>query len=353
MRERSLFHGNGKYSMFSRIIYKHFKSREWFSYKDVMAEFLEHPIDDNQKLSSYEGYGELKKAFVGVIKAISSECPIYERGNNHNKEFRYIGQDDNPLSDMERAKIIRDLREYFQFAQDSAGFFPMAWLEYFLKDTRDLLDIQITKRKGNDILSTSLEAEHTNIEWLPILYKAIVEQRVLSIDYKPYEKEPYTLTFHPHYLKEYNGRWHVFGYYHYDGDDYWGYDLALDRIISKPRTTPKEKYRPAPKGYYKERFKNIIGVCLYDGVETKDIILRAYSKTVFNLIETKPLHGSQKTIAPFNGSFGDFSMQVKINKELIGTILKMGADLEVISPEDVRENIKETINMLVKRYFVE
>ena len=34
---------------------------------------------------------------------------------------------------------------------------------------------------------------------------------VLEIDYKPYDEEEVTLMFHPHYLKEYNGRWHLFG----------------------------------------------------------------------------------------------------------------------------------------------
>ena len=34
----------------------------------------------------------------------------------------------------------------------------------------------------------------------------------MEIDYKPFDEESVTLLFHPHYLKEYNGRWHLFGH---------------------------------------------------------------------------------------------------------------------------------------------
>ena len=49
---------------------------------------------------------------------------------------------------------------------------------------------------------------------------------VLEIDYKPYDEEEVTLMFHSHYLKEYNGRWHLFG--HAEGKEpEYGYNIAL------------------------------------------------------------------------------------------------------------------------------
>ena len=48
----------------------------------------------------------------------------------------------------------------------------------------------------------------------------------MEIEYKPYDEEQVTLLFHPHYLKEYNGRWHLFG--HAEGRvPEFGYNIAL------------------------------------------------------------------------------------------------------------------------------
>ena len=199
-----------------------------------------YPKDKQFTVSSGTGYGELKKAFPAVRKSIQeklgTEC-FEEEGNNRNKRFRYIGNDDDPLADMRNAKVINDLRQYWRFCQDSAGFFPSSWLEYFFKDSRDLLEIKTKRKKGEQVLSVSIDRMLTNIEILPFLYEAIVRKQVLSIVYKPYNEEKRTLVFHPHFLKEYNGRWNLFG--HAEGHSPEnGYNIPLDRSQPKPCERP-------------------------------------------------------------------------------------------------------------------
>ena len=115
------------------------------------------------------------------------------------------------------------------------------------------------RQKGEQVISSSLDRILTNIEYLPQLYEAITNKTVMEIEYKPYDEEQVTLLFHPHYLKEYNGRWHLFG--HAEGRvPEFGYNIALDRIQEKPRERSKVEYVPAPNHFYDEFFKDIVGV---------------------------------------------------------------------------------------------
>lgn len=348
MHKDNIFDGDSDYAGFARASYKKLMSRKWITYTDVMIE-AKYGKELDCSISCCNSYGELKKAFPAVRKAINQkvgyDC-IEMEGNNRNRRFRYIGKDDNPLIEMLNQKIIRDINEYWNFCQDSAGFFPTSWLEYFFRDTKDLFAIKQKKQKGHQILSSSLDRILTNIELLPSLYMAIINKKVLAIEYRPYEEAPQLLTFHPHCIKEYNGRWHLFG--HAEGRvPEFGYNIALDRIIGKHRELEDIKYIPSPPNFYNEFFKDIVGVSHYSQEVVQEIHIRAHSKSIFMLMATKKLHHSQETIIPFgeyeDGRYGDFSIQVEVNNEFIGRILQMGEGLEIISPPNVRERLRETV----------
>lgn len=358
MKSPNIFDGERAYAEFARLAYKRILSREWFSYADLMVERLNLSSVEElpYKLSSCDKYGELKKAFRDIRKAINDrvgfDC-FEEKGNNRDKSFRYIGEDDDPLADMKKARVIDNLKQYWQFCQDSAGFFPIAWLEYFFKDCWDLLDIKKKRNSGEQVLSASLDRMLTNIDLLPSLYVAIINKQVLSIDYKPYVEDERTLIFHPHYLKEYNGRWHLFGHAEDQMPEY-GYNIALDRIVRKPREVYKHDYIAAPKGYYKEFFRDKVGVSHLPDAEVKEIHVRAHNINVYKLTETKVIHHSQETVIPYgeheDGEYGEFSLRVEVNNEFIGRILQMGAGLEIVSPDDVRDLFKQRVKELAKLY---
>ena len=264
MIKNNPFDGDSYFAQFSCIIYHQFKTRKSVTYSSVMAEFMN--LSPKEKLpcsvSKCEGYGELKKAFSNIKKMIEEKFGgenFIEKGNNRNREYYYVGKDPDPLVDMINAKTINDLKQYWQFCQDSAGFFPTSWLEHFFRGCRDLISIKSRRRKGELVLSASLDRSLTNIDLLPDLYEAIVSKTVLSIDYKPYEENNRILTFHPHYLKEFNGRWFLFG--HADGElPEYGFNVAIDRIMGKPHKVENIPYMSAPSGFYLDFFKNIIGV---------------------------------------------------------------------------------------------
>lgn len=358
MARKNLFEGEGHYVQLVWVAYKRLKSREWVSYASVMADYLGLPSARHLPcaVSKCDYYGELKKAFRTVLHEIveaEGEGSVEEIGNNRNKQFRYVGMDNDPLSDLFRARVIHNLRQYWQFCQDSSGFFPTAWLEYYFKDCQDLLDIREKQRKGEQVLTSSMDRQLTNIGLLPFLYEAIVRRQVLSVRYQPYEEELRELTFHPHYLREYNGRWFLFG--HAEGcQPETGFIIALDRIVGKVREVYGRDYVAAPEGYYSRYFTDIVGVTHFADQSVQEIRLRFHSYYVFRLIETKPLHPSQCVVVPFaeyeEDSYGEMVVRVEVNNELIGSILQMGAGIEVVAPLSVRTLLAEKAEQLFRLY---
>ena len=75
---------------------------------------------------------------------------------------------------------------------------------------------------------------------------------------------------------------------------------------------------------------------------------------MFKLVETKKLHRTQETILPYGTydgeEYGEFSVSVEVNKEFIGRILQMGAELEIVSPLEVREEFMQTVIKLAELY---
>lgn len=359
MRKNPFDGKKGVYPKFVNRIYKRLMSREWFSHSDVMADHLKlkSAAELPYSISKCKHNGELRKAFLDILKLmeekVGKEC-VETRGNNRGKEFRYVGANNNPLEDFQNASVINDIRQYAQFCEDSSGFLPSSWLNYFLENTLDLLKINRRKRIGEQMILSSVDRELTNIEFLPNLYEKIRDKKVLRIDYKPYDEEAITIIFHPHLLKEYNGRWFLFGHAE-EKEPEFGYNLALDRIEKFDcEKSIERKYINAPKGFYADFFKNIVGVSHKTDEKPATIIIRATTLKIYKLTETKKIHHSQRTTKQFgiydDGEYGEFELFLEPNNEFIGRILQMGEGLEVISPNEVRMLFKERVLKMADLY---
>ena len=356
MPTKNIFAGFGVRSEFVNLIYLELMKREFVSYADVLALYCGRPKGyyDKMACNSEPGYGELKKAFPEVLKALEKTCPgcIEDNGLNKGKAYRYIGKSDDPLSEERKAVVQKSVEDYVAFCKASAGIMPASWFSSFFENTQLLLDTNRESKDGEVRICSGLEQNLTNIDLLPVFYKAIANKQVLRFDYQPFGQEPFTLTFHPQFIKEYNGRWFVFG--EANREPYQAYNVPLDRIVGEVSEVSDVEYIPAPKGFYQDFFNNIVGVTHEKGAKVEEVIIRTKTEYQHGLLLTKPLHHSQKETLPFgeheDGNYGEVRLTIEPNRELRGRILLYGENLEVISPMSLREQIKEILRRQMQQY---
>jgi len=348
---RNIFGGEGKRAKFASAVYSRYMTREWFTYADVMSDCDPKFDVEHDKRSSHDNYDGLKHGFKDVRDAIKEKCGesvLEESGNNKCKQYRYSGELDDPLRDLLEAEVIRDIKTYWAFCQDTAGFIPMEWIEYFFEGTKDLLNIKKVESNGEKIIyASSVNMDLKNKKFLPSIYESIKKRQVIKVKYQPYGKPANTLTVSPHVLSEYNGRWFLLC------QDIKGkrQTLAVDRIDTFSEVKGHE-YVEAQQGFYSKFFESRVGVSDKDEEKVEDVHIRAYSGYMFHLLETKRLHGSQETCQPYDEEkgYGEFVVRVVVNNEFIGRVLQMGGDLEVMSPDNVRQIFRDKVNDMLSRY---
>ena len=275
-----------------------------------------------------------------------------QREKGKGKAYQYIGEYDDPLAEERQATEQKSLEDYVIFCKASAGILPSSWFSAYFENTQLLLDTNRETESGVSHIRSSLEQNLTNIDLLPVFYKAITNKQVLRFSYQRFGQDAFELTFHPQFLKEYNGRWFVFG--DADREPFKAYNVPLDRIVGDIDEVNDVEYIPAEKGFYQNFFNNIIGVTHEKGAKVEPVVIRTKTEYHHGLILTKPLHHSQKETLPFgeheDGCYGEVTLTVEPNRELRGKILAYGQYLEVMQPLSLRVQIKETLKSLIAQY---
>jgi hypothetical protein len=359
MPNKNIFAGFSARSKFVKLIYAELMKREFVSYADVLALYCGRPKGyyDINVCNQEPGYRELKKAFPEILKALEKACPgcIEDNGLNKGKAYRYIGDNDDPLAEERKAVVQKSVEDYVAFCKASAGILPASWFSSFFENTQLLLDTNRESKDGEVRICSGAEQNLTNIDLLPVFYKAITNKPVLSFDYQHFGQELFTLTFHPQFIKEHNGRWFVFG--EANREPFQAYNVPLDRIVGDIDEVNDVEYIPATKGFYQNFFNNIIGVTHEKGAKEEPVVIRTKTEYQHGLLLTKPLHHSQKETLPFgeheDGCYGEVTLVIEPNRELRGKIMLYGENLEVMLPLSLREQIKEIIMKQMELYLVE
>ena len=360
MVTKNIFAGEGVKTTFVKILYDELMKRELVTLADVMCLKRGYPkgfYNNNPKrsLSSENYYGELKKASSEVVKALENAIPGCIESNGKagkGKAFRYVGKSDDPFAAERHAIEQKRIEDFVAFCKASAGILPSSWFSSYFENTQLLLDTNREAESGTSHIRSSLEQILTNIDLLPVFNKAITDRQVLRFSYQPFGQEKFELTFHPQFLKEYNGRWFVFG--NANREPYCAYNVPLDRIVGGVSIVEGVEYVPAEKGFYRQFFNNIIGVTHENGAKVEKVVIRTKSEYQHGLLLTKPLHHSQKETLPFEEhdglSYGEVTLTIEPNRELRGKILLYGENLEVMEPFSLREQIRDIIKRQMAQY---
>ena len=229
---------------------------------------------------------------------------------------------------------------------------------YFIKSGEDISDESaenawlINSFTVNNMLRLSKEKLQGRVAvedipsghlYLTQVMEAMTENLEIVMDYHKYtSSEAETVTIHPYAVKEYAKRWYIVAYC-IEREDMRVY--GLDRVKRMDVTGRQFKMKA---GFdVDEIFSTSFGIYLSKG--KGQIIKFKVSEKEAKFLRDLPIHRSQEEVGK-DGEDVIFSIFVCPDKNLIMEFCKYGSGIEVISPAEVREAVKEELTKALDQY---
>jgi Predicted transcriptional regulator len=217
---------------------------------------------------------------------------------------------------LDEQRLSKWLLRKYSIPQDFATFNGM-------KDRIMLEEIPL----GTAFLDSIIEAMKQNLE--------------LQVDYQRFEneKEEHLQMFHiqPYALRAFNHRWYLLGYLK---EQNGLRTIALDRILDLKVLTDSFKL---PEDFdVRKYFANVVGIYMNKDLPIVKVKIRAYGIQT-NYLRSTPLHKSQSEVRSKHGEFAEFTYKLCITPELVSQLLAMGDKVEVLEPQELREEMKKRI----------
>ena len=213
------------------------------------------------------------------------------------------------------------------------------WLEEVISNLEYRFGL---KSNAEHLVSFEQNEQLKGIEHLADIIDATVNHQPLEIVYLTFRGKEIPMTIHPYYVKQYNGRWFLYGL---NEELNRISNLALDRIQSYENS--KMPFKKNEHFDFSIYFDDVIGVTIpNDEVKIETIGLR-FSDNRFPYVVTKPIHKSQKVVDEADGIV---EIQVRPTRELDQQLFSFIPDVEVLYPEWYRMHIWGKIEENMKKY---
>ncbi|MBO4721717.1 MAG: WYL domain-containing protein [Muribaculaceae bacterium] len=309
--------------------------------------FIEDLIDEcNEALLSYNFEGGVKRRQIfDDIKFMESDAgysiELDKLRDGKKVYYRYADPtfsiNQQPLSQAEAKQLQQAVSTLTRFR----GLPQYEWIEEVITNLEHRFNLN---GKSQGIVCFEQNPLLMGLEHLGTLIDAATAHQVLKINYHTYKNGGRDMDFiiHPYYLKQYNNRWFLFG-----RNDETGQITvnALDRI--KGLEPMSDIAYIATNIDFDHYFDTIVGVTIPDDPAVETIVFRTTEKR-YPYIASKPLHPSQRIV---DRKQCILQIEVAPNFELEQKLLSFGADIEVLAPEALREQIKKKVEDAYKKYF--
>ncbi len=215
--------------------------------------------------------------------------------------------------------------------------------EYYIENVEDLTSNSIQAWMLSTLTVSNLLQESIDIrerillenvpsgqKFLNIVLESLKENIQLRVEYKSYHEEKSTVFFlSPYFVKLFKQRWYLIG----KSDKIRVY--GLDRFLSVVKTNNSFNL---PKNFDSENyFADCYGV-INDEEVKQEIIRLKVSTYQANYVRDLPLHHSQKEIEK-GVSYVVFEYYLKPTYDFYQEILKHHSNVEILSPESVRNKL--------------
>ncbi len=197
----------------------------------------------------------------------------------------------------------------------------------------------------------------------------IRNSKVIEFDFFPQFDKSHPasrIELHPHYLKEYNGRVYVFGYskqrFFNDKENMKQLVLPvgnfpLDRIDENSVCINERISFINPTVDFSTFFDDIVGVThLMDNetgkylYECEEITIRTLTPYAHGRLVSKPIHQSQIEVREFEDGYGEITIKVRYNYELLGALFAYEGGIEVVSPKSIRDKVTAEVQKMNQLY---
>lgn len=271
-----------------------------------------------------------KLGYNAPIKVVDKKYYIYE-----DKNYSITNV---PITEADLERVSETIEILKQFK----GFSHFAEMESFVQRLEDY--VYANKSQKKQVIDFEKNDNLKGLEYLDVLYKAIINNKVLKIEYQSFTaRQAVIIELHPYLLKEFRNRWFVIGGKHNSNEIL---NLALDRIINI--TYSLNQYAVNQDFDALAYFQNVIGVTVDRNKRPEDILLFVHKKHA-PYIETKPLHHSQKVVRRSRNGIV-IRLLVQHNFELEKEILGFGDGMIVLSPLSLKSNIRNRLRNSLDTY---
>ena len=307
--------------------------------EDLLEEVNQTLFDENPENSGIQ-VRQLREDIRFMRSELGYSAPIESRVISGKKHAYFYTEptfsiNNSPLNTTE-AEQLKSVLTLLNRFQGNPGFEWLTEMSVILKDTFSL------KSNSKKAISFEGNIDYTGYEFITPLFNAIVNNRVLKINYTPFGQDEIQLTFHPYHLKQFNNRWFVFGLNANLNAPAW--NLALDRITNIIEIQDVYVEDFSDWDYF---FSEIIGVSKPIDQNEEEIHL-LFSKRQAPYIITKPIHETQKHYELEDGLL--VKIKVIPNFDLEQLILSFGERVKVLLPIHLKEKISDRIELSLSQY---
>ena len=219
------------------------------------------------------------------------------------------------------------------------GITSNVWLEEVISNLEYRFGL---KANAEHLVSFEQNEQLKGIEHLADIIDATINHQTQEIVYLTFRGKEIQMTIHPYYVKQYNGRWFLYGL---NDERNEISNLALDRIQSyKMSEIPFKKNEQIDFSTY---FDDVMGATIPSENVAKETIGLRFSANRYPYVVSKPIHKSQRVVDESNCIV---EIEVRSTRELDQQLFSFIPDVEVLYPEWYRQRIMEKIEENLKKY---
>ena len=237
---------------------------------------------------------------------------------------------------------VTELRSTIDMLSRYRGLPGNVWLEEIISKLEYRFGI---KTNRENIVVFEQNEKLKGLEFLSAVIDAAINRKTLQLQYRTYGGKETSSIIHPYHVREYNNRWFLFGLEESSNGSPRIANRPLDRIVKLSMSDVE--FIPNTIEDFSTRFDDIVGVSTPDAPGNIEHIQLKFDEDRYPYIVSKPIHQSQTIVS---NEEHIIQIDVRPNKELKSIIFSFCPHVEVLSPEWLRQEIKDNIEENLKKY---